>query len=72
MNREQVLRRRIKAMTWFFILGLVLSGVTAIPLPSELDTLVQLTGASQFVDGPAPTEAPAWAALADSGAKGAA
>jgi len=61
MNREQLLRRRIKAMTRLFILGLILSGVTAIPLPSELDKLVELTGASQFVDGPAPTEAPGWA-----------
>jgi hypothetical protein len=61
MNREQLLRRRIKALTWLFILGLILSGVTAIPLPSELDKLVELTGASQFVDGPAATEAPGWA-----------
>ena len=61
MNREQLLRRRIKALTWLFILGLVLSGVTAIPLPSESDKLAELTGASQLVDAPAPGGTPAWA-----------
>jgi hypothetical protein len=61
MNREQLLRRRIKALTWFFILGLVLSGLTAIPLPSELDKLVELTGASQLIDAPEPAGTPVWA-----------
>ena len=46
MHREQVLRLRIKALTWLFIIGLVLSGATAIPLPYELDRLVNLTGAA--------------------------
>jgi hypothetical protein len=31
MNREQLLRGRIKALTWLFIIGLVLSGATTIP-----------------------------------------
>jgi hypothetical protein len=31
MNRERLLRGRIKALTWRFIIGLVLSGATAIP-----------------------------------------
>ncbi|MGH7992307.1 MAG: hypothetical protein ACREDQ_02245 [Limisphaerales bacterium] len=44
MNRERVLRRRIKSLTWLFILGLVASGVTAIPLPGELNLLVNLLG----------------------------
>jgi hypothetical protein len=39
MNREQLLRRRIRALTGVFILGLLLSGATAIPLPAELDWL---------------------------------
>jgi len=43
------------------MLGLVLSGVTAIPLPCELDKLVELTGASQIVGAPAPTRALGWA-----------
>lgn len=38
-SREIVLRRRIKALTWFFIAGLVVSGATAIPLKWELDLL---------------------------------
>ena len=61
MSREQLLRRRIKALTWLFILGLVLSGVTAIPLPVELDKLVKLTGASQSLQTPGRAEAPSWA-----------
>jgi hypothetical protein len=39
MNREQILRHRVKLLIWFFIAGLVLSGVTAIPLQSEVNLL---------------------------------
>jgi len=46
MNREQTLRRRIKWLTGLFVAGLVLSGVTAIPLQDELDLLVRLSGAN--------------------------
>lgn len=45
MNRNQTLLRRIKLMTWFFIIGLVISGATAIPLTTELRYLVRLLGA---------------------------
>ena len=61
MEREQVLRQRIKALTWLFIIGLVLSGATAIPLVSELDRLVKMTGASQLIAAQGPTSAPGWA-----------
>src|ERR1039458_9839267 len=61
MDREHLLRLRIKALTWLFIIGLVLSGATAIPLPSELDRLVEVTGAARLVDTPASTGAPGWA-----------
>jgi hypothetical protein len=44
MNHEQLLRRRIKLLTWLFIVGLLLSGVTAIPLQGELNLLVNLFG----------------------------
>ena len=44
MNRDQTLRRRINLVTWFFIAGLVLSGATAIPLPGELNLLVNSLG----------------------------
>jgi hypothetical protein len=46
MNREQTLRRRIKLLTWLFIVGLVLSGATAIPLQSELKLLVNFFGSN--------------------------
>ena len=46
MNREPTLRRRIKWLTWFFIVGLFLSGVTAIPLQGELDLLVNFFGSN--------------------------
>ena len=62
MNHEQTLRHRIKLLTWLFIIGLFLSGATAIPLVTELDWLARLTGAQQLVQGPASTNAPDWAA----------
>jgi hypothetical protein len=61
MNCETVLRRRIRWLTWLFIIGLVISGVTAIPLVTELNWLSKLTGAQQLVEQPASTGAPAWA-----------
>ncbi len=45
---EHALLRRIRWTTALFILGLVLSGVTAIPLIPELDWLLSLSGK----DGP--------------------
>ncbi len=53
MNSPQTqLLRRIRAMTALFILGLVLSGVTAIPLETELNLAVKLTGVSASGDAP--------------------
>jgi hypothetical protein len=46
MNREPLLRRRIKLLTWLFIVGLVVSGATAIPLSGELNLLVNLFGSN--------------------------
>jgi hypothetical protein len=46
MNREQILRHRIKLLTWLFITGLFLSGATAIPLPGELNLLANWVGSS--------------------------
>ena len=46
MNREQTLRRRIKLLTWLFIIGLALSGATAIPLQGELNLLVNYCGSN--------------------------
>ena len=46
MSREQILRRRIKLLTWLFIVGLFVSGATAIPLLGELNLLVNFLGAN--------------------------
>ena len=43
------LLRRIRWLVAFFIAGLVLSGATAIPIESEVDRLVNFTGARQRV-----------------------
>ena len=48
MNREQTLKR-IKWLTWLFIFGLILSGVTAIPLRTELDAAAKLLGGTDLV-----------------------
>ncbi len=45
MNRERILRRRIAVLTWFLIAGLLISGLTAIPLQTEVNWLRSLTGA---------------------------
>jgi hypothetical protein len=58
---QQQLQRRIRWLTSFFIVGLVLSGATAIPLEAELDWLVNVTGARQLVEASASSPAPAWA-----------
>jgi hypothetical protein len=44
MNREDILRHRIKRLTWLFIIGLFLSGATAIPLQSEVNLLANFFG----------------------------
>lgn len=53
--------RRIRWLVAFFIVGLVLSGATAIPLETELNWLVEMTGARQWVDTPPSTGVPVWA-----------
>lgn len=61
MTREQTLRRRIRALVWVFLVGLVLSGATAIPLQTELDCLVRFTGARHLVETPGSSAPPVWA-----------
>ena len=53
MKREHILRRRIRLLTGLFILGLVVSGVTAIPLPGELNLLVNICGSNGESSEPA-------------------
>jgi hypothetical protein len=55
------LLRRIRGLTAFFILALVLSGATAIPLEAELDALVQITGAGTAMANAGARTAPGWA-----------
>lgn len=44
MNRQRILRRRIKRLTWIFIVGLIVSGATAIPLLPEVNWLTNVLG----------------------------
>jgi len=46
MTSEQTLLRRINLFTWLFIVGLAISGATAIPLVSEVDVLARIFGVS--------------------------
>jgi hypothetical protein len=46
MNRESILRRRIQWLTWLFIIGLAVSGATAIPLQGELNLLANFCGSN--------------------------
>ncbi len=52
MNREQALRRRIRALLIVFIAGLVLSGVTALPLSWELRLLTRIVQAGSLWPSP--------------------
>src|SRR6266699_2743266 len=61
MNREQTLRFRIQVLTGLFILGIIVSGITAIPLRSELDWLVKIIGARELGEVPGSTSPPDWA-----------
>jgi hypothetical protein len=51
MDRKQILRRRVKLLTWLFILGLFFSGATALPLTDELNFLVRVLGADHGATG---------------------
>ncbi len=63
MNRQQVLRRRIQGWTWFFIIGLVLSGVTAIPLATELEWLTKWFGLESQTSATTPSTLARWLLL---------
>jgi len=60
MNREQILLRHITRLTWFFIVGLVISGATAIPLNWELDLLVNWLGLAGQTSTTATSELGCW------------
>ena len=60
MDREALLRRRICCLTWVFIGGLVLSGVTAIPLVTELNWLVKAIAPDDSTTATNPTALTSW------------
>lgn len=47
MSHTQLLQRRIRVWVWLFIIGLAISGATAIPLQTEVHTLATWFGDSQ-------------------------
>jgi hypothetical protein len=47
-QREFKLRRRIQLWTWVMIIGLVFSGLTALPLQTELDLMARWLGAGNL------------------------
>jgi len=58
--REIILRKRITSGTWVMIIGLVLSGATAIPLQTELDLLARWLGAAHLSPAQAPNDFTKW------------
>jgi hypothetical protein len=60
MNREFLLRRRIKLLTWCFLIGLVISGATAIPLNWELNLMMHWIGLAGQTSGSATSELGRW------------
>jgi len=60
MTSETVLRRRIRWLTWLFIIGLFLSGATAIPLNWELGVLVKCFGLDGQTSQSATSELGRW------------
>src|SRR5439155_17561124 len=46
MNQTSLLKR-IRFVTWLFIIGLVISGATALPVVSEVDVLARVVGAGE-------------------------
>ena len=59
-SRTQVLRRRIRFLIWLFIVGLVLSGATAIPLQCELDMSARILGVADSSSGEATSGLTKW------------
>jgi len=58
--RTETLQRRIRLLTWFFIIGLALSGATAIPLQCELDMSARILGVADSSSGEATSGLTKW------------
>ena len=58
--REQTLRRRVLTCAWVIVIGLVLSGVTALPLQHELDLLARMFHAGDLSPAEAKSDLVRW------------
>ena len=62
MTELQILNRRIRPLLGVFMLGLVLSGLTAVPLETEVGWLAEMVGTEKPDSGFWPREVKQWAA----------
>ena len=44
MDKTEILKRRISVLLWFFMLALILSGITAFPIKTEIEILRRVMG----------------------------
>src|SRR5687768_3709267 len=58
--RVETLRRRVRLLTGFVILGLALSGATALPLSWELDVLASAMKGGDQAISPGPSQFHEW------------
>jgi hypothetical protein len=59
-TQQEILLRRIKWLTLFFIVGLLFSGATAIPLNQEVDLMVKWFGLDGQTSASATSEPGRW------------
>ncbi len=64
MDHAALLTRRLRNWTWLFIIGLVLSGLTAIPIQAEFDWLASFLGSDFGGGGIVPEPIAKWLAHA--------
>lgn len=64
MDRSPLLLRRIRLWTWLFIIGLVFSGLTAIPIQAQFDLAARWLGSDFGAGGLVPEFVAKWLAHA--------
>ena len=67
MDRPALLRRRLRHWTWLFLVGLVLSGLTAIPIQAQFDWMAGWLGSDFGGGGLVPEPVAKWLAIAYAG-----
>jgi len=60
MNRQEILRRRIRTLLALFIVGMFLSGVTAFPILAELRLLSRVMGLPEIASPAANSPLDVW------------